>query len=157
MSSHHWYRRQSQHELKGHFIGKEDTLMMCLPFVDIKQPEVTCVFPSSAEAGRPACGRGRASRLRPSLQSHLDLDEAFHSLDLGLAEGSSVLGADIRPHCQVGRLVCCLQHRHTNNIRTHTVPACTASNRRAAVALKCQSDRLKLCVSLRPVSYLKHS
>lgn len=56
------------------------------------------------------------------LRSHLDLDEAFYSLDLGLAEGSSVLGTDVRPHCQVGRLVCCLKHTHTH----HSVLARTA-------------------------------
>lgn len=48
------------------------------------------------------------------LRSHLDLDKAFYSLDLGLAEGSSVLGTDVRPHCQVGRLVCCLKHIYTH-------------------------------------------
>lgn len=53
------------------------------------------------------------------VDAYLHFDEAFHSLDLGLAEGSSVLGTDIRPHCQVGRLVCCLHpntHIHTYKI-----------------------------------------
>lgn len=56
-------------------------------------------------------------------RSYLDLDQAFHGLDFCFTESSSVLGADIRPDCQVGRLVCCLQHRHTH---TRTVPACTS-------------------------------
>lgn len=62
-------------------------------------------------------------------RSYLDLHHAFHGLDLGLAEGSSVLGTDICPHCQVGRLVYCLQHTHTHKPVTsgHTIPACTAA------------------------------
>lgn len=57
------------------------------------------------------------------LMSHLDLDEAFYSLDLGLAEGSSVLGTDVRPHCQVGRLVCCLKHTHATQSQ-HALQGC---------------------------------
>lgn len=52
-------------------------------------------------------------------RSHLDLHHAFHSLDLGLAERSSVLGTDIRPDCQVGRLICCLKHKHTSGTSQH--------------------------------------
>lgn len=46
--------------------------------------------------------------------SYLNLDHSFDGLDFGLAEGPSVLGADIRPDCQVGRLIHCLKDRQTH-------------------------------------------
>lgn len=42
-------------------------------------------------------------------KSHLHLHQTLHSLDLRLTESSSVLGADVRSNCQVGRLISCLQ------------------------------------------------
>lgn len=44
-----------------------------------------------------------------SRNTHLHLHQALHSLDLRLTESSSVLGADVRSNCQVGRLISCLQ------------------------------------------------
>lgn len=40
---------------------------------------------------------------------YLDFHQPFHSLDLRLTEGSSVLGTDVSSHCQVGRLICRLR------------------------------------------------
>lgn len=59
--------------------------------------------------------RRQASPPLPALTScsYLDLHQALHRLDLRLAEGPPVLGADIRPHRQVGRLVRCLKHTGT--------------------------------------------
>lgn len=39
---------------------------------------------------------------------YLDFHKPFHCLNLCLAEGTAVLGTDIRSHCQVGRLIRCL-------------------------------------------------
>lgn len=44
-----------------------------------------------------------------SQHTYLDFHKPFHRLNLCLAEGTTVLGTDISPHCQVGRLICCLE------------------------------------------------
>ena len=75
--------------------------------LDARLVDLASLSPISAYLMHPIVMRSvRGNKVSPS---YLYFDQAFHGLDLGFTEGSSVLGADVGPYSQVGWLIHRLQ------------------------------------------------